>query len=272
VPRPGPSEFDAEDATSRRLLAIPLGVKGRPFHITRHEENAMDRTKTSCKTLALATLGLIGAAASCALAQPATLFTDDFQSTAIKPQWKWAKLSSETPFTRFSGRYSNNTIQLLLDAPDGPRDTTSGGGDGGTPLFVRYTLRFDFFAIDSWDGDDTNHGPDRFEINNTREVIFSETFGNAWLTQSFREPDIGRFNMAYGSATDAIYRDITVTFDQPLNTPVHLFWYDRGLQGVSDESWGIDNVYVGYEFVPAPGAAGTIALGCLLAAPRRRRA
>ncbi|MCC6426684.1 MAG: hypothetical protein IT435_07665 [Phycisphaerales bacterium] len=226
-------------------------------------------------------------AASGALAQSKTLFSDNFESNTIKSQWSWSHLSKQTAFTQFSGRYSNNTIKLTMDAPKGPRGTGGGDGDnggngdggsgggggggGGGVDRIRYTLVFDFLAIDSWDGNDTRNGPDRFEINNGTNVIFSETFGNVWLDQTFRAPDVGRWNMAYNHYVDSIYRKISVTWDQALGQQIKLSFYDRGLQGLSDESWGIDNVNLNYEFVPAPGAAAIAGLGGLMAAGRRRR-
>ncbi len=237
----------------------------------------------------------VAVAGSSALAQSKTLFSDNFEASTMKPQWTWAHLSKATAFSQFSGRYSNNTIKLQLDAPQGPRggrsssDGSSGGGDGGgggggggdggsgggdgggqTIDGIRYTLTFDFYAIDSWDGNDSRNGPDRFEINNGRTKLFSETFGNAWLDQTFRAPDVGRADMGYGRYTDAIYRKITVQWEQGLGEQVKLWFYDKGLQGVSDESWGIDNVEVKYEFVPAPASLPMLAMGGLLAGRRKR--
>ncbi len=232
----------------------------------------------------------VAVASVSAWAQPQTLFSDNFESSTIKPQWSWVHLNKLTPFTQFSGRYSNNTIKLVVDAPQGPRGSddggagggdgggsggdgggSGGGGGGGQIDSILYTLSFDFYAIDTWDGNDTHNGPDRFEINNGKSKIFSETFGNVWLDQTFRAPDVGRWNMGYGAAPDSIYRQISVQWVQPLGEQVKLWIYDKGLQGLSDESWGIDNVNLKYEFVPTPGVLGVAGVGGVVAIRRKRR-
>jgi hypothetical protein len=259
----------------------------------------MERANTR---LLLLSVGLMALASSEASARPDVLFQDDFESTTIKSAWTWAHLSKETPFTRFSGRYSNNTIKLTLDAPKGPRGMDSGGGGdggngdggnnggggggggggdggnngggggsgGGSLDRVRYTMTLDLFIIDSWDGEGSGWGSDRLKIKTPTEVIFDESFGNAWLTQSFREPDVGRFNMAYNSYADAIYRDVTVEWEQAAGEQIKLWFYDSGLQGVGDESWGIDNVEIEYQFVPSAGTLPMACMGGLLVARRRR--
>lgn len=245
----------------------------------------MDRHTVTRSLIVILPLALAAGAAS---AQQKVLFSDNFESDTVKPQWTWVHLSERSPFTQFSGRYSYNTIKLSLNAPTPPPGNSgndgggsgdgggggSGDGDGsgsGGINAIRYTLSFDFYAIDSWDGNDMRYGPDRFEISNGKQKVFSETFGNVWGQQTYREPDVGRFNMAYGSAADSIYRNITVQFEQQLGEAVKLSFYDLGLQGLSDESWGIDNVQVKYEFVPAPATLPMIAGGGLLALRRRRR-
>ncbi|HLO39439.1 MAG TPA: hypothetical protein VK176_00335, partial [Phycisphaerales bacterium] len=91
----------------------------------------MDRGNFRLLLLSACSVGVLSSAAS---ARPDVLFSDNFESTTIKPEWTWSHLSKDNAFTRFSGRYSNNTIKLTLKAPQGPRgmDSGGGGGDGGT--------------------------------------------------------------------------------------------------------------------------------------------
>ncbi len=107
-------------------------------------------------------------------------------------------------------------------------------------------------------------------INN--QNVFDQTFGNQpGSTQSFRAPTVGPAMLGYDPRwLDSIYRNISVDFTVPVGDQIHITWYDGGLQGMSDESWGIDNISVTYQTVPAPGLAGFSALG-LLGLRRRRR-
>ncbi|MCB9844609.1 MAG: hypothetical protein H6811_01285 [Phycisphaeraceae bacterium] len=227
-------------------------------------------------------------------AEVVEIFQDNFQSARLKSQW-----SSNTPhetegpaaFTWFAGRLNNNTIHLTLPAvpppggrddgyDDGGDDGSGGDGDGGGgggggdfDLYVRYFVSFDLYIIDSWDGDRTTNGPDRFEVLANGGTIFSETFANQHDEQSYPgRPDVGPVHLGYnGGAKDSIYRQIRREFTIPESDPqLRLSFRAVGLQSLNDESWGIDNVHVGYEIVPAPGAGAVLGLG-LLGLSRRRR-
>lgn len=139
-----------------------------------------------------------------------------------------------------------------------------------------YTVQFDFYAIDSWDGDGANNGPDRFEVLANGAVIFSETVANTHTYQSLAlQPEGGRRNIGFHSGfVDSIYRNITLEFEVPSQAPkVILSWRAVGLQSLTDESWGIDNVRVSYEYRPLPAPGGLVALlgGVGILGRRRRR-
>ena len=135
---------------------------------------------------------------------------------------------------------------------------------------VWYKLVFDFIAIDSWDGTDTSFGQDRFlvVINNTN-VIFNETFANQHPGQTFPRGGVVPQNLGFGASYDSIYRDITVLFSTPVGTAINANFRDGGLQGMADESWGIDNVRL-YSTVPAPGALSLCGAAAILGTRRRR--
>lgn len=149
----------------------------------------------------------------------------------------------------------------------------NGGGDDQTPL---YTLTFDLYAFDSWDGDGPNFGPDVFEVRVNGQILMHETISNGAKPQSMRAPDIGPEHLAYSSTwADSVYRNITLTFDHPGDANrLHITWLGMGLQGVYDESWAIDNVTLTMHTrtVPVPGTLAPAGLGLALAARRRRRA
>jgi hypothetical protein len=149
-------------------------------------------------------------------------------------------------FSSFLGRFSSDGTTLTLN-------TTPGN---------TYRLEFDFYAIDSWDGSqniDPNSGvtvgPDYLDISVDDTRIFRESFSNIVdYPQSYnRQPDVGGisndlgFNTSFG---DSIYRRVPINFTATGNT-TQIRFADYGLQGIDDESWGIDNVRVFFTGVNA---------------------
>ncbi len=261
----------------------------------------------------LSTLGTIATlfAAGSAHAD-VTVYQNDFEGQSLGAEWSTnSQLDSQPLFTQFNGRHSNRGITLTLFQPppppddggkpgksaggmgagngispfgktkigdgdngggDGGGDNGGGGGDGSTSY---YTLTFDLYAFDSWDGDGPKHGPDIFEVQVNGQVLFSETISNGDKPQSFRAPDIGPEFLAYSPTwADSIYRNITLTFDRPIDAEyLNITWFGKGLQGVYDESWGIDNVMLtaSTRAIPVPGTLAPAGLALVLAGRRRRR-
>jgi MYXO-CTERM domain-containing protein len=203
-----------------------------------------------------------------------TLYTNDFESGPLGPEWSSNSLLDQAPaFTQFNGRYSSGYTELTLGQP------TGGGGTGSLVVPVEYTLSFDFFAIDSWDGNTATNlaglpvGPDWMDVRVNGQTLLHETFSNiSGRTQTFRPADTGPAMLGYNeSFNDSIFRSIQIQFAVPTDEPIVIRWTDLGLQGLPDESWGIDNVSVSYAPVPAPGAAALLGAAALAAARRRRR-
>ncbi|MFG0327032.1 MAG: PEP-CTERM sorting domain-containing protein [Phycisphaerales bacterium JB037] len=240
------------------------------------------------------------AAHGLASADPVELFHDDFERGSVKPQWSGNTLlnfESRASFSWFSGRYTNDTVTLTLPAYLPPRDDTNGGdggsggsgddgsggggsggdgsgdgGKGGDGNTVRYSLLFDLYIIDSWDGDDSGFGRDEFGVAVNGNPLFRESFANQHTGQSFREPDLGRWHMGFNNARpDSIYRNIELGFTvEAAERTLRIDFTGYGLQTLSDESWGIDNVRVYAEVVPAPGSLAVMSLAGLGLARRRR--
>ncbi len=155
----------------------------------------------------------------------------DFES-GIGSEWSAAAVDSTEPgaFTQFSGRFSDDAQTLTLS------NLVAGQS---------YTVGFDLYVIDSWDGPG-----DYFNVSVGGAQIFHETFSNyngepPSNPQTYPEtPDEGRAYLGFsGSFVDAIYRNIELGFAAS-NSTVQITFAGSGLQGVSDESWGIDNVGV----------------------------
>ncbi|HEY0806863.1 MAG TPA: hypothetical protein VGD84_17455, partial [Pseudonocardiaceae bacterium] len=62
-------------------------------------------------------------------------------------------------------------------------------------------------------------------------------------TGVIRVANVGASNLGFGSYNDAIYRRVTLSFT-PGASSTALTFADGGLEGVNNESWGIDNVVV----------------------------
>ncbi len=198
-----------------------------------------------------------------ASAQTHTLYSNDFEN-GLGTAWTGnTSVASDYRryFTQFNGRYTNDRIDLNLTTAANP-------GAGKHNL---YTLSFDLYIIDSWDGNSQTHGPDRFKVSIGNDVLLCETFSNQDNNQSFRRPDMGPFHMGYTSTwKDSVYRNITLQFTAEDSARIAIRFAGENLQSKSDESWGLDNAKVRYEAVPAPGAAALLGMGGLLAARRRR--
>lgn len=215
------------------------------------------------KTALLPALAL--AIATGAGARPIATYQQDFEAEAASAGVEWTLRLAGSPttitpptaqtagFTRFLGNLLNDTATLHANLTPGQQ----------------YELKFDLYIIDSWDGNDTAWGPDRFRVNVNGVRRFDHTFSNTpSQSQSYPgTPAVQFVNLGFNVYSDAIYRNITIGFTA-LGTDAFDF-YGFGLQTPLDESWGIDNVRI--TPVPGPGAAGLLAGAGLLGARRRRR-
>jgi hypothetical protein len=171
---------------------------------------------------------------------------------------------------RFLGQYSNDATSLTL------RDLLPG----------TYRLEFDFFGIGTWDGSETP-GPDWFvvssgeagELIRTTFAIGSEDTRIGWQAYPYLRGEAllaapGRTGALENNTLgylvenryqrDAVWR-LATEFDVVASTQCITF-RGEGLQGLADESWGLDNMVL--FTVPSPGVLGVFAgLGLL----RRRR-
>ena len=205
-----------------------------------------------------------GAAGKCAPAVSGVSvpYFADFESGA-DAGWSIRRTDGTEPlrFSRFLGRFSNDEALLTLT--------------GLTPG-TSYTLNFDFYILDSWDGGNVANG-DGLGVWVNNQVVLRETFANyngnpPSATQTFqRSPDEGRGALGFNpSFVDAIYRSLEFSFTPTTNFSVVRF---RGLnlQEIADESWGIDNVRVrstasttatiiSATTLPAPGSTQSVAI------------
>lgn len=174
-------------------------------------------------------------------------YATDFQS-AIGAEWSNTTRTNNSTFTQFAGPYHNSSLSLALN----------------TTIGENYLLVFDLYAIDSWEGSAASpNGPDALAVNVDGAIAFSKTFGSEWPSngQTYLYPydSIGSYGFETGYK-DAIYRKVEVPFTATAS--VSYITFSGSLSGspgagLSDESWGIDNVSVAKaRFVDASSSTG----------------
>ncbi len=160
-------------------------------------------------------------------------YATDFEN-GIGREWTLGVVDNQESrmFSSFSGRFNNSQQTLTL--------TNLVPGQS-------YTVGFDFYALDSWDGNSQN---DLFNIRVNGVPVFVYTFSNyngepPNSPQSFPgKPDQGRAHFGFNpSYVDAIYRSVPVSFTA--SNSVAMISFSGSLnEDASNESWGIDNVTV----------------------------
>lgn len=132
------------------------------------------------------------------------------------------------------GTFANDPVELLVA-------TTAG---------TQYTVIFDLWAFDSWDGANSMHGPDVFQVLRGSDVLLRETIatfpGFGWSMPNIPErfmTDVGVGSTNVGGWGDKLYRRLNVSFTATSATTA-LSFDAENLAGNPDESWAIDNVRV----------------------------
>jgi hypothetical protein len=226
------------------------------------------------KTPRLASLAIIAATPLIAIAPAAadTLWYSTTFESGVGPEWSVTTTTNVAPFTRFLGRFSGTqAANLTIPAVPPPllgNGSSSPGGAGGSGM--PYLLLFDFYCLDSWDGYAV-HGPDRLIVSINSVSQFNHTFSNQHQYYSYpHPPTVGPTQLGFSSFNDSIYRDIAIPFDPGAVNQITIRWYGEVMQGLADESWGIDNVRVLYSEVPTRGSLALLALSGVVLARRRR--
>lgn len=176
-------------------------------------------------------------------------YYNDFENPN-DPLIEWSDPAAENSvpvFTRFVGRHASELLTITLPSTPG----------------ATYTLLFDLYIIDSWDGARPGYnfsGPDYFNVAVDGDLLLHETFLNFdWENygqyQSYPSPSIPRQDWGYSGSDDAIYRDVTLQATAS-GSSIVIGFQGEGLQGYPDETWGVDNVRV----FPEPGCGILLAI------------
>jgi Ca2+-binding RTX toxin-like protein len=171
------------------------------------------------------------------------IYLNDFEKE-IGNEWS-NKAYATTPIgaRRFLGKFSNNSVSLSLENRIFSRS--------------RISLDFDLYVIDSWDGNNPRFGPDKFLISlNDSQVLLDTTFSNQELIDYAQNyPNISGFEvypagsgakeidtLGYTYTGNSVYH---ISLDFYSSSPlISLDFAGVGLQGIGDESWGLDNVSI----------------------------
>jgi len=190
----------------------------------------------------------------------------------IGSEWSTAS-TSITPVgkRRFLGEFGNQTIQLSLT---------------NVPAHTLARVTFDFLALRSWDGNSSTVGPDIFQLTNSDGAqLFRTTFNNFYPSTNSAFTADGAAGQSFpgtftSASTAPVYAAQTgaaevnslgytfilagTTVPMPQDSVYHLSrvlihtngtllldFSGSGLQALSDESWGLDNVQVEL-FNPGP--------------------
>lgn len=216
-------------------------------------------------------------AASPAFACAQLSYSNDFQST-VGGEWSSnSRITVRAATDRIGlGDFLNQSVTLTLD-----------GFQPGVPA----SLKFDLYILNSWDGDNTTFGPDRFTTAIAGTNVVDATFtvlDEFAYTQSYSAatPLGGGPFAAYNDADERdtldnnafAYGNAVYKFGGgknpgfafvPLTRTVVFSFSASGLDGSGTESWAIDNVAL-TQPVPEPASLAALALGALALVKRRR--
>ena len=167
---------------------------------------------------------------------PQLIYSNDFQ-TAAGAAWSNQTIgTTPTGGRKFLGEFGNNTVSLNLN----------------TQANSTVTLEFDLFILKTWDGSTE----ERFTVSITGGLTPLNTgFTNVAGRQQYYPNNVGgAFNAPRTGATenntlgysvpwgDSVYR-LQYTFQAPSNN-LTINFAAVGLEGIDNESWGLDNVKV----------------------------
>ena len=194
------------------------------------------------------------AALFAAASQTGVIYSNDFQAGSTAG-WSTSGVATSPSGEKFLGELGNETSTLTLDSL-AAHDTVS--------------VEFDLYILKSWDGSGQFCcGPDtfKFTLNNTN--FFEDTFSNTSSSGNFGSfsdsesaQKTGVNTLGYSFIGDSTYHFSFTTTDT-LDGIVVLDFSAFGLQGLDDESWGLDNVSVSTTSVPEPGPLALIGMGLI---------
>ena len=196
--------------------------------------------------MAMAIAVLLAVWAGAASATTVPVYMEDFEGAVGA---EWSNTSTDTAPadpTKFLGQFGNQTVSLSL---------------ASLPAHSEVTVSFELFIIHSWDGHANGSGPDVWDLTvSGGPTLLNTTFAtHAPRLQAYPSPYPGNpgppHNPPHPGATCANCLglpnffstgdryNLSFTFPHSGNS-LQLDFAASGLQSLSDESWGLDNVKV----------------------------
>jgi hypothetical protein len=200
--------------------------------------------------------------------------------------------ATEVYFNNFStavglGWSSTTGTPLITTAPYSPNekflgtDSTSGISNNTLNLSLGLlphtdlTISFDLYIIHSWDGNGPTDGPDHWSLaidNNpalldttfAMDTAHEQSYPGDYLSSNPAHTgrtanDTLKYSYYYGT-NDTYHLSYTIPHTED-NVVIHFSAW--GLQGLTDESWGLDNVRVETTPIPIPGSLLILGTGLL---------
>ena len=221
---------------------------------------------------------LLAALAAAASARAQIVYDEQF-AAPVGGEWSNTTTSTTPIGARgFLGEFGNTAVTLDLT---------------GLPAHTTATISFDLFVIRTWDGNsfDSPGARENWKLSvgdsGSQAAVLDTTFSNvpgrgqAYPSNFDNVTNNPRFTGAAenltlgfthsGNPADSVYNlSFTVAHT---STDFRAIFEGYNLQGLADESWGIDNVQVSVSAVPEPGEyAAVFGLGLVGAAAWRHRA
>lgn len=239
--------------------------------------------------------GLLGAAAVCGLAPPASaqvVYFNNFDSLATLGAGATGGLSGITTQVAVPSGYAGVGFsgQMLQNASGGTPQGTAGSATtlslANLPAHTSINIDMLLAIIDSWDGENAQYGRDVFTIMLDGTTIYNPSFYNVpGNVQTFvpggsiitlaNDQDLG-FTPGTGVYSDDAYSFSLLNIPHTAATlTISIFASGTGWQGGTDESWGADNLQIslngGQVNGPEPATLGLLLVGGVGLAVVRRR-
>jgi len=177
-------------------------------------------------------------------ADPILVYQANFNVGTVGGEWSSNKLSLTPTGERFLGDFLNEQVGLLVIMPP----------------HSQIVIEADVYFIRTWDGTDTQWGPDTFNMGVDATPLLNTTISTVNANQNYPY-SVGGLEVSAGTGAlasntlgytywaELVPEDATYRFSYTVNhtSPVaFIHWQASGLQYLADESWGLDNIRISY--------------------------
>lgn len=230
-------------------MSTSRGEPARQSKLQRPEHGGMTRRRFGQGAVVAAGLwvtpsvvGLDRVAAAAPSVPYSVFYQENFQGAIGNANAAWSTTMTDVPPAdanrRFLGQFNNDNVTLNL---------------GGLPLHDCLCVEFEFFQIQSWDGEHPSNGPDVLNVLVDGVNLFSESFahdgqsaGQTFGPAANNPPGTGASEfgtLGYTFFGDGVY-NLSICDIVHTATTATITFSVSGLQSINDESWGLNNVVI----------------------------